>query len=106
MRREPTFIHGIAGEAAAKMIVDAPLAHARKRELDRPEIAPVLRALARPPQEFEQHGLWEFWSAAHAAVNGIDHASDLVGRAVQFGYADHRLALWVRFLGKARHQRA
>src|SRR5436309_5285057 len=56
MRREPALVDGIAREAAAKVIVDAALAHARERELHRTEIASVAQALAGAPQKFEHRG--------------------------------------------------
>src|SRR5262249_43999379 len=96
----------IAREAAAEMVVDAALAHARERELDRAEIAPVVQPLAGAPQEFEHHRLREFRRAAHAAMNGIDHARDLARRAVELARADRDAALRAGGRRQARHQRA
>src|SRR5262245_54022173 len=106
MRREPALVDGIARETAAEMVVDAALAHARERELDRPEIAPIVRALPRAPEKFEHGRLGEFRRTAHAAVHRIDHAGDLTGGAIEFRRPDHRAPCGPGALREARHQRA
>ncbi len=106
MRHQPLLVDRIAREAAAEMIVDSTLAHARERKLDGAEIAPVVHALPGAPEEFEHHGLREFRRAAHAAVDGIDHAGDLVGRAIELRRGDDHAPLRPRALGETRHQRA
>src|SRR5262249_21136029 len=82
-----------AGKAAAEMIVDSALADAGERELHRREIARVVRALSRPPQKLEQHGLREFGRAAYAAVDRVDHANELIGGAVEVGCSDRHVPL-------------
>ena len=69
------------------------------------EVALVAGALPGAPEEFEHHRLREFRRPAHAAVDGIDHAGELLRRAVELALADHDLALRPRGLGKPRHQR-
>ena len=78
-----------------------------ERELDQREVA-LDRCVppARPPQQFEHRRLREFRRAAHAAVDRIDQAGDLLGGAVELGGADHHAPLRPRAFGEARHQRA
>src|SRR6516162_6614708 len=106
MRHQPALVDRIAREAAAEMIVDAALADAGEREFDRTEIAPVVQAPPGAPQELEHRRLWEFRRSAHAAVDRIDHAGYLTGRAVEFGRGDHHASFGTRACREARHQRA
>ena len=83
MRHQPALVDRVAREAAAEMIVDAALADALERDLDRREVALLAGALPRPPQEFEQHAVREFRRAADAAMHGIDQAAELLRGAVE-----------------------
>ncbi len=105
VRHQPALVDRVAREAAAEMIVDAALADALERQLDRPEVALLAGALARPPQEFEQHALREFRRAADAAMRGIDQAAELLRGAVELVRSDDDLALRRRGLGQPLHQR-
>src|SRR6516164_5398561 len=89
MRHQPALVDRIARETPAEMVVDAALADAVKREFDRTEIALVVHALSGAPQKLEHHRLGKFRRPAHAAVDGINHAGDLAGRAVELGRGDH-----------------
>src|SRR5262245_65752918 len=106
MRHQPALVDRIAREAAAEMVVDAALADAGEREFDRTEIALVVQALASAPQELEHHRLREFGCPAHAAVDRINHAGDLIGRAVELGRGDHHAAFGLRAWRRARQPRS
>src|SRR5262245_49840399 len=105
MRHQPALVHGIAGEAAAEMVVDAALAHARERELDQTEIALVTQPQPGAPEELQHHGLRELGRAAHPAVHGIDESRNVAGDAVELRLADHGPAGGARACREPRHQR-
>src|SRR5215471_15105474 len=88
------------------MIVDAALAHARERELDRAEIASVVQPRPGAPEKFQHHRLWKFRRAAHAAVDRIDHAGDLGGGAVELGRAISALRFCSMLCGSWRKTRS
>src|ERR1700745_1158271 len=94
MRHQPALVDRIARETSAGMAVDRALADAAKRELDRAEIALVVQAQSGAPQELEHRRLRKFRRAAHAAVDRIDHAGDLAGRAVALGAGDYSAPFW------------
>ena len=73
---------------------------------DRAVIALVVHALAGAPQELEHHRLREFRRAAHAAVDRVDHAGDLIGGAVEFGCGDNDASCGPRAFRQAGHERA
>ena len=76
MRHQPALVDRIAGKPAAEMIVDAALADALERDLDRGEVALLAGALPCPPQKFEHHAIGKFRRAADAAMHGIDQAAE------------------------------
>src|SRR5215831_9096809 len=106
MGHQPALVDRIARETSAEMVVDAALADAVKRELDRTEIALVVHALSGAPQELEHRRLGKLRRPAHAAVDRIDHPGDLAGRAIELGRGDHDAPFRPRALREARHQRA
>ena len=106
MRDQPAVVDRIAREAAAEVIVDTALAHPGERQLHRAVVALVVHALAGAPKELEHHGLRKFGRAAHAAVDGVDHAGDLIGGAVEFRGGDDDAPCGPRAFRQAGHERA
>src|SRR5690606_22878551 len=88
MRHEPALVDGVAREAAAEVVIDAALGHARERELHGVEIALIAGALAGPPEEFENGRLREFRRAAHAAVFAVEQAEEARGKLVELRPSD------------------
>jgi hypothetical protein len=72
MRDQPFVVGGIAGEAAAQMVVDAALAHAVERDRHGVEQAGLV-AIAQPgaPEHLEHVGRGEFRRLAEAAPHRI-----------------------------------
>src|SRR4029077_21180575 len=105
MRDQPAVIERIARKAATEVIVDTALAHPGERQLHRPVVALVVHALARAPKELEHHGLREFWRASHPAVDGVDHAGDLIGGAVELRGRDDDASRGPRAFRQAGHER-
>src|SRR5262245_5902410 len=106
MRHQPALVDRVAREPAAEVIVDAALADALERDLDRREIALLAGALPCPPQEFEQHAVREFRRAAQAAMHGIDQAAELLRSAVELSRPDDDHALRRGGLRQPFHERA
>ena len=106
MRYQPAFVDRIAGKSAAKVVVYPALTDVLERQGYGVEIARLAGALARPPEEFEQHRLWKFGRAASAAVDWIEQAAELLSGAIELRGADHHPALWARALGEPLHQGA
>src|SRR5262249_13756770 len=99
MRHEPLLVHRVTGEAAAKVIVNAALAHAGERMLDGLKKADVVGAKAGTPQHLQNGRLRKFWCAAHTAVDGIEHIADLHCDGCEFLQSNRRSAGWTRLLG-------
>src|SRR5204862_5639311 len=105
-RYQPALVDRVAGKSAAEVIIDAALANAGERELHGGAITRGARALPRAPQKLEHHRLREFWRAAHAAVDGVDHAGKLIGSTVEVGCGNRHASLGARVFRQPRHQRA
>src|SRR3981081_2493519 len=104
MRDQPAVADGIAREAAPEVVIDTALAHPGERHFDRRVIALVVHALAGTPKEFQHHWLREFRRAAHAAMDGVDHAGDLIGHAVEFRGCDDDAPRGPRAFRQAGHE--
>ena len=76
MGREPTLVGGVAGEAAAQMVVDAALAHALHAQhhggLHQLRAGPQVA----PPKQLKHGTLGELWRAANATVAAIDFSQE------------------------------
>src|SRR5262245_37227493 len=105
MRHEPLLVHRVTGEAAAKVIVNAALAHAGERMLDRLKKADVVGAKPGTPQHLQNGRLRKFWRAAQTAINGIKHIADLHCDGSEFVQSNRHFAGWTRFLGQPRKER-
>src|SRR5690606_17992161 len=78
MRDEPSLVDGIAGEAAAEMIVNAALAYVGQRFLDRGLCVIHVVPNSSTPQEPQEAPLRELRRAMSSAVDRInrtDHAA-------------------------------
>src|SRR5262245_7213262 len=106
MRHEPHLVHRVTRETAAKVIVNAALAHALERMLDRLEKADVIGAKAGTPQHLQDGRLRKFWRAAQTAINGIEHIADLHCDGIEFLQSNRHFAGWARLLGQTRKQRS
>ena len=93
MRHQPFGIGGVAGEAAAQMIVDAALAHAPQRDIDRLAIAGIAAALPGAPEQLEDRHLGKFRRPADAAMDEIDLLQQALGNAVEDLRPDARARL-------------
>ena len=83
MRDQPAVVDGIAGEAAAEMIVDAALGDVAEGDEHGIAVARVAGAEAGPPQHVEEAGLGELGCAADAAAIAIDVAEEALGGLVE-----------------------
>ena len=68
MRHQPAVVDGVAGEAAAEVVVDAALADVAEREQHGVAVGGVAGAVAGAPEEVEEARLRKFRRAAGAAV--------------------------------------
>ena len=83
MRRQPDGIGGVAGEAAAQVVIDAALAHAVQGNGNGlPEI-PLAGPQPGPPQELEKRNLRKLGRPVGAAINPVNDAGGNVGGTVQ-----------------------
>src|SRR5690606_38015514 len=87
MRHEPAFIHRIAGEAAAQMIVDSALAHMIEGTGDGPRIAGggsgVRHAQMGAPEKGEKGYLGKFRRTPYAAVHGVHEREQAFGNEIE-----------------------
>src|SRR5581483_11499407 len=69
VRDQPALVDGVAGEAAAKMIVNAAFAHTRETVLDCFEKAYVVGPQTGAPEHFQDGRLRKFRSTTQAAID-------------------------------------
>jgi hypothetical protein len=105
MRHQPFVVDGIARVTAAKMIVDAALAHARQRKLGGEKKPIVFGACTGAPQEFKHRALRKFGRAAQAPIDRIGRTRNGCRRTVELCYADICWIIRTRSFGELRNKR-
>ncbi len=83
MRDEPVLVHGVAGEAAAELVVDAAVRHRAQGELHAVEGGPVAGAVVVAQQDLQVHRLGELGRAAEAAEAPVELGEEGRGGPVQ-----------------------
>ena len=83
MRDQPLFVHGIASEASAQMVVNAALAHLVEGEFHGAAEWLGPAPLPGPPEQLHDRGLRKLGRRADAAVKGIDLPREAFGDPIE-----------------------
>ena len=100
MRGEPAFIDGIAGKAAAQMIVDAAFADVIEGFADGGADVGAACAQMHTPEEVDERCLGEFGCALDAAVNGVEQVEQFVGDDLEHGAGGFAGVIVARLIGQ------
>jgi hypothetical protein len=83
VRDEPVGVHGVAGETAAQLVVDAAVGHLPERQLHAVEGGAVASAVMVAEQDLQVHGLGEFGGRPEPAEAAVQLREERPGRTIQ-----------------------